>query len=201
MYIHYLYKFRASESRFNTFTDRRPGTASQAPSEDCNAARRGSSWPLGPAVTGILNAAREHYHQQLSSPIIPHIICFMERKWKRIDCQKFGLFFFHLREAFKNLLAIIENVEKLKANCIYKNNISSFCCTVILQRLLHPQYYYTNRIGNLLTPCLFQKSKMSILASTWILNKKGMNVSNREKGSYRLDHSEEYGYVVSDQSV
>lgn len=46
MYIHYLYKFRASESRFNTFTGRRPGTASQAPSENCNSVRRESSWPL-----------------------------------------------------------------------------------------------------------------------------------------------------------
>lgn len=42
MYIHYLYTFRPNESGFNTFTDGRPATASQAPSEDCSSVHRGN---------------------------------------------------------------------------------------------------------------------------------------------------------------
>lgn len=59
MYIHYLYTFRPSESGFNAFTDGRPATASQAPSEDCSSVHQGNqlwnqrAW-TPPALSSIL---------------------------------------------------------------------------------------------------------------------------------------------------
>lgn len=133
MYIHYLYKFRASESRFNTFTDRRPGTASQAPSEDCNPAP-GMELASCQAVTSILNAAQEHYHQLLSNRIIPRKICIRKKK-KPLKHNRFSKVWL-LKDTFKpvgydcwGLVLVVWNPENVKSWCmywIYWNNVNSW---------------------------------------------------------------------------
>lgn len=126
MYIHYLYKFRPSESRFNTFTDSRPGDASQAPSKDWCAVRRDCSWPLARLWPASLML---HENTIIDSSAIKYSLISFASWRKNNRCQKCGLVLqiqetvTHLQKQFQQLLLHYDSFRSFKLR-----NMALWCC-------------------------------------------------------------------------